>query len=232
MRPVYYRLKRSVSVIRTGAFILVVLLGLMKWIIAPQAKALHAVEVFEPTLEQIQDRQVTLRESIGRQQRLLSDLYEDFNDLVHRFYTIDQVYGFDTRLSAIARETSCQINAMEVQGDGDVVTLSEGSNQMAIERVTVKLFVHGRYKAIISFIRRLQDPRQMMVISDLVLQHAEGESNDAHTLQCAMNVTFFIVLNDRQDVCPEDGQHRFFDQIIGPGVCLWELRDEFKSQEP
>ena len=192
-------LTRSTQKAMSVALIVAAAIAGYGWILSPHLAYLHAVQRYEPAVEDMTVRKNDVCTALGTKRRRLETVSSELATLRVKFFTPTQATAFFSRLEALAEKTGCTVTSVDFVFDNRALDSEASPAQPALALHRAKLTVVGQYNDLIGLFEQLQHRSQEVWIDSCRMELA-----DVRTGKLKCNVTVAIsVLAYEEDVTDE-----------------------------
>ena len=166
---------RSTRYAVSAALVVIALLAMYSWLVAPHAAYLSVAQGYESAMTNLVNKNKLINSRVKVKQKKLKDLQEKSAKLQSTLFTPDKAREFFSDLQAISEQTSCMVQSLNMIKSNPKNKQSE--NTSGIVTKSAALSVVGLYKDISSLIQRLQARTQKVWIDAIKVMTVEYASD-------------------------------------------------------
>ncbi len=179
----------------SASLILIVVLAMYNWIVAPRANYLLAARQYEFAVDNVVKKNKTIDNKVQSKKKKLQELREQSAQLQSTLFTSDQAREFFSDLQAISEETGCIVYSVNLITNNPK-SFKDGQLQDTAGIVTKSavLSVVGVYKNITKLVKRLQSRTQKVWIDSVKIRALDNSSD---LPRCDITITI-CALTDKE----------------------------------
>ncbi len=166
-------------------------------IVSPHVQYLKAVQNYEPTIDQMIDKQVDISQKLVGRRDMLEDLKTQFDTIGFTVFNPEKVKEFSGGLEQLAEEFTCSIAKMDSSADKGLVIIGEVSDPSYIESVEMTLAVLGEYSQLLSFIEAIQHQGRQIWVTHVDI---EMMSDQERVLKCDITFKLYVLQHKNEAV--------------------------------
>ena len=172
--------------------IAIVILTTYGWIVSPQISHLHAAQQKKVMTRNAEQRNVSLKNQLHKQQTELTELRNQVGAINDSFFTSTEAHEFFSDLDTTALQCGCNISSLTFMSEKAVApeTKHEYFSSVVLKRAEITLT--GRYDDILTFLTKLGGCRQRISIGSLLIKPNSDYIDD---LICSTTITIYIIEN-------------------------------------
>ena len=193
------RYPKAVRNASSAALLVIGVLALYNWVLAPHVGYLHAVQRLGPVVGRVtQEREricSTLEGKVGRWRTLQQDKAE----LEEGVFAVEQAKAFARGLLPLVEETGCAVLRADFKPDPRTQRLDEPNLPVVIEVSRMNLDVLGQPDQVSALLQRLRDSRPRAWIDSC---QCDFSGPDAGQVECNLALALYIII-DRREPGPE-----------------------------
>ena len=184
------------SVIKTrgravaGLLLLVGVLGVRTWVVAPHLASLKAAQQSERAMGDRLEKSKTMNHQLRMARTRLKELTEEYALLSDMAFRPAKADEFLSDLEAFCEQSGCVVASLSFMSGRDQVGGDAGSSIVARGAA---LMIHGRYGSIARLIEKLQARREKVWIEEL---HMSRFADDVGPVACQMVITIYVNLDE------------------------------------
>ena len=175
---------RSTRYAFSASLIVIALLAMYQWLVAPHAAYLSVVQGYESAMTNLVNTNNHIGSKVKIKRKELQELQEKSAQLQSTLFTSDKAREFFSDLQAISEQTGCMVQSLNMIKKYSKETQSE-NNSGIVSRSAV-LSVVGLYKDIPRLIKRLQSRTQKVWIDSIKVLTVEYNSDQP---RCDITIT-------------------------------------------
>jgi len=168
----------------SASLIVIALLAMYHWLIAPHAAYLSVVHGYESAMSNLVNKNNLITSKVKVKRKKLKDLQEKSAQLQSTLFTYDKAREFFSDLQAISQQTGCIVQSLNMIKNNPNEKQSE--NTTGILTRSAELSVAGLYKDIPRLIQRLQARTQKVWIDSIKIMTVEYNSDRP---RCDLTIT-------------------------------------------
>lgn len=179
----------------SASLILIAVLAMYNWIVAPRTNYLLAAQRYEFVMENMVKKNKTIDNRINIKKKKLQELLEQSAQLQSTLFTPDQAREFFSDLQAISEQTGCIVYSVNlITNKPNPIKYGQLQDTAGIVTKSAVLSVVGVYKNITKLIERLQSRTQKVWIDSVKVQ---ALNNNSDRPRCDITITI-CVLTDKE----------------------------------
>ncbi|MHC4535673.1 MAG: hypothetical protein ACYS6K_17120 [Planctomycetota bacterium] len=168
----------------SASLVVIALLAMYNWLVAPHAAYLSVAQGYESVTANLVNKNRIISSQVKVKRKKLQNLQEKSTQLQSTLFTPDKAREFFSDLQAIAEQTGCMVQSLNmIQNNTREV---ESENISGIITKSAVLSVVGLYKDIPRLIQRLQARTQKVWIDSIKVMTVEYNSDRP---RCDMTIT-------------------------------------------
>jgi hypothetical protein len=168
----------------SASLVVIALLAMYNWLVAPHAAYLSVAQGYESVTANLVNKNRIISSQVKVKRKKLQNLQEKSTQLQSTLFTPDKAIEFFSDLQAIAEQTGCMVQSLNmIQNNPREV---ESENISGIITKSAVLSVVGLYKDIPRLIQRLQARTQKVWIDSIKVMTVEYNSDRP---RCDMTIT-------------------------------------------
>jgi hypothetical protein len=168
----------------SASLVVIALLAMYNWLVAPHAAYLSVAQGYESVTANLVNKNRIISSQVKVKRKKLQNLQEKSTQLQSTLFTPDKAREFFSDLQAIAEQTGCMVQSLNmIQNNPREV---ESENISGIITKSAVLSVVGLYKDIPRLIQRLQARTQKVWIDSIKVMTVEYNSDRP---RCDMTIT-------------------------------------------
>jgi Tfp pilus assembly protein PilO len=183
----------------SAALVIIAAIAVYNWMVAPHTNYLFAAQQYESVIGNVAKKNKILSNTVKVKEKKLEDLREQFAQLRHTLFTLDETKELFGDLRVICEEVGCTVNSL------DFVTNESGSRRRPvplravagqiegdsyIAANNVMLSVIGVYGDIIELMEIMQKRTQGVWIDSIEMTALDG---DSAKLNCDIAITIYTI---------------------------------------
>jgi Tfp pilus assembly protein PilO len=171
------------------ALVVVVAVGLYRWILAPYSGQLWAAQRYNSTLESAIHKADTLGTTLEVKKARIETLTRESNRLRNQSFTPGEVRDFFASLQTIAQQAGCVIQSVSSapeQRGGSPNQPKDGSGVIGKKAVVT---IIGGYGNIVRFLKELQASERKVWVESVKL----GTGDNVGKLKCQVVLTLYCI---------------------------------------
>lgn len=184
------RLNHSTRHAVSVSLIVIALLAMYKWLVAPHAAYLSVVQGYESAMTNLVNKNNLIGSKVKIKRKRLQDLQEKSAQLQSTLFTSDKAREFFSDLQAISEQTGCMVHSLNMIKKNPKEKQSEDSSGIVTKSAV--LSVVGLYKDIPRLIQRLQARTQKVWIDSIKVLAVEYNSDRP---RCDITITICEIQN-------------------------------------
>ncbi len=169
------KLNRSTRHSVSASLIVIALLAMYNWLVAPHAAYLSVVQGYESVMTNLVNKNNLINSKVKVKRKKLQELQEKSAQLQSTLFTSDKAREFFSDLQAISEQTGCMVQSLNMIKKNPKENQSEDTS--GIVTSSAVLSVVGLYKDIPRLIQRLQARTQKVWIDSIKVLTVEYNSD-------------------------------------------------------
>jgi len=178
-----------------SAFVLIAVLAMYQWTVAPQVTYLRAVQRYEPVLAQAAREQAAAHERLASDMRALQELEARLDRLRSLLFCPGQVQSLTGDLEALAVRNGCTLTRVDMGSDRPRRAAAAAPGPLDVDEVRVTLVVTGEYDGLLSFIADVQAYARRVEVRSLGLEPVGPQTP---LLECRMDVGIHVIQENEE----------------------------------
>jgi hypothetical protein len=170
----------------SAALVVVTLVAMYNWTIAPQLTWLRAEQQYEAAVSDVARKCAVTSEALGKKQTKIEELRQEFTQLQNTVFTSEAAKEFFSDLQVISQEVGCTVYSLNLVKNQQDPQRKKTEKPQGIVTSSAALSVIGVYPNIIKLIEKLQGRPQKVWIDALKMKTVGGELQQ---LKCDMTIT-------------------------------------------
>ena len=178
----------------SAALIVIGVLALYNWMLAPHLGYLHAMQKYEAAVGCVAQEKNRIADTLEVKVRQWRSLQRELAELEEGVFTADQAKTFARSLLPLVEETGCAVVTADFAGAGKT-TRVEDPNQTAVIAIShLSLDALGQPEQVSTLLERLRDYRPRISIDSCRVDFPDGGSGP---VDCHLAITIYTVGNRR-----------------------------------
>jgi len=174
---------RSARTTFFGAFVLIGIIAVYNWIIAPHRIYLQAAQRYESTMTNLAGKNQIIGNELTTKGKELKELQEKFKQSCSRLFNPVEAGEFFSNIQTGADQVNCILSSLTFSS-----ARPETDGYITAQRATLSLL--GGYENILALMHKLQDgPKQVCIDSVKI----NSDEQDSVQLECGMTVTIYVI---------------------------------------
>ncbi|MDT8301023.1 MAG: hypothetical protein RQ760_06020 [Sedimentisphaerales bacterium] len=165
---------RSTRYAVSASLIIIALLAMYSWLVAPHAAYLSVAHGYESAMTNLVNKNKIINSRVKVKQKKLKELQEKLTKLQSTLFTQDKAREFFSDLQAISEQAGCVVQSLNIIKSNPK---DKQSNSSGIVTKSAALSVVGLYKDISRLIQRLQARTQKVWIDSIKVMTLEYASD-------------------------------------------------------
>ncbi len=191
------KLDKSSRYATYGAVLVITSVAMYGQIVAPHVQYLKAVQNYEPTIDQMIDKQVDISNKLVGRRRILEDLQMQFDAIGYTVFNPQQVKEFSGGLEQLAEEFACSISKMDSSSEKSEIIIGDVSDPSYVESIAMTLSVLGEYSQLLSFIEAIQHQGRQIWVTHVDI---EMMSDQERVLKCDITFKLYVLQHKNEAV--------------------------------
>lgn len=162
------------------------------WIVSPQISHLHAARQQKVMTRNAEQRNVSLKNQLHKQQTELTELRNQVGTINDSFFTSTEAHEFFSDLDTTALQCGCNISSLTFMSEKAVVPETEHEYFSSVVLKRAEITLTGQYDDILTFLTKLGGCRQRISIGSLLIKPNSDYIDD---LICSTTITIYIIEN-------------------------------------
>ncbi len=184
------KLDKSSRYATYGAVLVISSVAMYGQIVSPHLQYLKAVQNYEPTIDQMIDKQVDISTKLVGRREVLEDLQMQFDAIDYTVFNPEKVKDFSGSLEQLAEEFKCSIAKMDSSSDKSEIIIGDVSDPSYVESVEMRLAVLGEYNQLILFIDALQHQGRQIWVTEVDIEKMKDQDR---VLKCDITFKLYIL---------------------------------------
>ena len=184
------KLDKSSRYATYGAVLVISSVAMYGQIVSPHLQYLKAVQNYEPTIDQMIDKQVDISHKLVGRREVLKDLQMQFDAIDYTVFNPEKVKAFSGGLEQLAEEFKCSIAKMDSSSDKSEIIIGDVSDPSYVESVEMRLAVLGEYSQLILFIDALQHQGRQIWVTEVDIEKMKDQDR---VLKCDITFKLYIL---------------------------------------
>ena len=159
----------------SASLIVIALLAMYNWLVAPHAAYLSVVQGYESAMSNLINKNNLIDSKVKVKRKKLQELQEKSAQLQSTLFTSDKAREFFSDLQAISEQTGCMVQSLNMIKNNPNERQSENTSGIATKSAV--LSVVGLYRDIPRLIQRLQARTQKVWIDSIKVLTVEYNSD-------------------------------------------------------
>jgi Tfp pilus assembly protein PilO len=174
------------------ALIIIATIAMYNWIVAPQMVCLAATQKYESAVSEAVEEGRVVTGEIKAKTGQLQELYEQFTRSRGTLFTPDEAKEFFSDLQAVAEETGCTINSLNlaVGKPSSPDKHKQAEDTSGIVANSAVLTVVGQYNSIFTLVEKLQKHPKRIWVDSVEMKIIDFSSSQ---LKCDMTITIYTI---------------------------------------
>jgi Tfp pilus assembly protein PilO len=178
----------------SAALVVVALVAMYTWTIAPQLAWLRAEQQYETAVSDIARKCTVTNAALRKKKTKVEELHQEFAQLQDTVFTSEAAKEFFSDLQVIAQQAGCTVDSLNLVKSQQRPQKEESEKPRGIVTSSAALSVLGTYPDIIKLIEKLQARPQKVWIDALKMKAIGG---GLQQLKCDMTITI-CTFQDRE----------------------------------
>jgi hypothetical protein len=183
---------RAVRHASSAALVLLGVVALYNWILAPQVGCLHAMQELGAMMERVAAEKERLDGTLETKVRQWQSLQRERTELEEGVFTTDGARAFLQGLLPLVEEVGCTIVLADLVGDNKTTRIEEPNVPIVVEVSHPSLVVSGQPDQVCALLQRLQENRPRVWIDFCQCDFPEGGTGPA---ECNLVLALYAVEN-------------------------------------
>ena len=184
------KLDRSSRYAMYAAVLVISSVGMYGQIVSAHVKYLKAVQRYEPTIDQMIDKQVDISNTLVGRRKILEDLQIQFDAIDFTVFNPEKVKQFFGGLEQLAEEFECSIAQMDSSANKGEIIIGEASDPSYVESIEMTLAVLGEYSQLILFIDSLQHQERQIWVTSVDIEMMDDQDR---VLKCDITIKLYVL---------------------------------------
>jgi Tfp pilus assembly protein PilO len=182
-----------------AASVLIAVLAMYNWIVAPHVVYLRAVQRYEPVVAQVAQEQASVKDAMVEHKKVLEELEAQFGKVRSLLFSSGQVQPLTGDLEAMAVQHQCALTSVDFGSDRSLRIVGDDQGSLRVDEVRITVTVTGEYDGLMAFIGRVQAYERKIWVRALTMEPAGPE---VRLLQCQIDIAIYVI-QEKDDV-PHD----------------------------
>lgn len=174
-----------------AASVVIAVLAMYNWIVAPHVTYLRAVQRYEPVVAQVAQEQVSVKDQMVESKKVLEELEAQFDQVRSLLFSPGQVQPLTGDLEALAVQHRCALRSVDVRSGRPLRIAGDEQGSLVVDEVRIAMTVTGEYDGLMAFIGRVQAYERRICIRSLVM---EPTGPDPRRLQCRIEIGIYMIV--------------------------------------
>jgi len=170
------KLSRTSKNVVSATLILIAVIALYNWTVAPQAKYMRAAQRYQSIVGSVEEQNKVIINKVTAKRVNLNKLREQFNQFRSAMFTPEQAKQFFSDLQTIAEESGCTVLSLNMVTSKQKGPNEQPNDSYGIAPNSATLSVSGVYENIMSLMQKLQVRTQKVWIDSLRIKLFDYES--------------------------------------------------------
>jgi hypothetical protein len=175
----------------SAALLVIGVLALYNWVLAPHVGYLHAVQRLEPVVGRVTQERERICSILDRKVGHWRTLQQDKAELEEGVFTVEQAKAFVQGLLPLVEETGCAVLRADFKPDTRTQRLDEPNVPVVIEVSRMNLDVLGQPDQVSALLGRLRDSRPHAWIDSCRCDFSGGA---AAPVECNLALALYIIV--------------------------------------
>ena len=174
---------RSTRTAFLGAFVLIGIIAVYNWIIAPHRNYLQAAQTYESTVANLARKNKIIGNQVTMKIKELKELQEKLKESRVRLFNPVEAGEFFSNIQTKAEQVNCILSSLTFSS-----ARPETNGYITAQSATLSLL--GGYENIMALMHKLQDGPKQVCIDSVEINSNE---QDSVLLECGMTVTIYVI---------------------------------------
>lgn len=188
------KLNRSTRHTVSVSLIVIAALAMYNWLVTPHADYLSAAQGYESVMDNVVEKNKTIRNIVNIERKKLQELSEKSAQLQSILFTPDQAREFFSDLQAVSEETGCVVYSLNLMTNKPSPKDRDSEDTSGIVTKSAVLSVVGVYRNIAKLMERLQARTQKVWIDSVQVRTLDYSSDQP---RCDITITI-CALTDKE----------------------------------
>jgi len=184
------KLSRSSRNTVSASLIIIAVIAMYNWTVAPQAKYMLAAQRYQFVVGGVAMQNKVIGRKVGAKKEKLKGLQERFNQLRSTLFTPEQAKQFFSDLQAISEESGCVVHSLNIVTGKPASENEQSQDASDIVPKSATLSVVGVYENIMKLMEKLQVRTQEVWVDSLRIKLFDYESAQP---KCDITITVYTV---------------------------------------
>jgi hypothetical protein len=176
----------------SAALIVVGVLALYNWVLAPHLGYLHAMQKYGAAVDCVAQEKNRIADTLEAKVRQWHTLQRELAELEDGVFTADQAKTFARSLLPLVEETGCMVLLADFAGAGKTTRVEDPNQTVAIEISHLSLDALGQPEQVSALLARLRDHRPRIAIDSCQFDFPDGGSGP---VGCHLAMTIYALGN-------------------------------------
>jgi len=188
------KLNRSTRNATSASLIVIALLAMYGWIVAPHAIYLSTAQGYESVTSNLIKKNKLISNNVKVKRKKLQKLHEQSAQLQSTLFTSDKAREFFSDLQAISEETGCMVYSLNLISNKPIPKDKQAEDSSGVATKSAVLSVVGVYRNIAKLMERLQARTQKVWIDSVQVRTLDYSSDQP---RCDITITI-CALTDKE----------------------------------
>ncbi|MEJ2704491.1 MAG: GspMb/PilO family protein [Sedimentisphaerales bacterium] len=179
----------------SASLILIAVIAMYNWMVAPRASYLSAAERYGSTMENVIGKNKVVETRVRVRRKKVKELQEQAAQLQNALFMPDKAREFFSDLQAIAEETGCSVYSVNLVDSKQNAQPGLSEDTAGIVVKSTILSVAGSYKNITQLIHRLQSRAERVWIDRINLRTVDYDLDQP---RCDITITICTFADKEQ----------------------------------
>ena len=190
----YAKLNHTSKNAVSASLIIIAVIAMYNWIVAPRAKYLSAAQQYGSAMQTVVEKNKIIETKVNIKKKQLQQLQQQSEQLQSTLFTPEKAREFFSDLQAISEETGCIVYSVNLITNKQNPNDGQLEDSTGIDTKSAVLSVVGVYRNISRLIQRLQARTQKVWIDSIRLRTISYNSDQP---RCDIAITI-CTLADRE----------------------------------
>lgn len=184
-------LNRSTRTTVFSALIIIATIAMYDWIVAPHVTCLFASQQYESVVSKAVEKNKVVAREVETKTKKLEELYQQLARSRSTLFAPDEATAFFSDLQAIAEETGCTVNSLNLVGSKPSSRDKQKTEDTSgVTANSATLTVSGRYNSIFGLVKKLQNHAKKVWLDSFEMKIIDFSSG---RLECSMTITIYTI---------------------------------------
>lgn len=161
------------------------------WIVAPHVTCLFASQQYESVVSKAVEKNKVVAREVETKTKKLEELYQQLARSRSTLFAPDEATAFFSDLQAIAEETGCTVNSLNLVGSKPSSRDKQKTEDTSgVTANSATLTVSGRYNSIFGLVKKLQNHAKKVWLDSFEMKIIDFSSG---RLECSMTITIYTI---------------------------------------